>query len=879
MDNTAALVEAQRAVSLIHRDPPEASKLASQILADAEIDPNDREGRGARALAHAVSGRLQIDRGFIDAAAAELSVALGLIDRVDAEVKAYVLLTAVTVAIAEGRLRDALRFVDDALATPTVDVGNGRTQKALILQRLGETHQAIEEYAAAEILLSADDAITRVRLLLNRGAAYGHLGRLSEAAADLENAQMLADRSGLRLLAAKATHNLGYIAGLRGDLIPALDYYAEANRGYQEAGAGTAMLSGDRGGALAAAGLFREARADIKTSIQDLLHRGLVADCTDTRIQDVRLALAVGDFAAAELTAGVAEREFRTQGRERWAAVARGYRIVAAERARLEPANELEATASDDSEATDATDATDATEDADLAHLAHELENLGWASLAWSLRSVMARHLEARGEAQRAETALAPGNSMPTDFSAQLAYGEAQIQRHRIAGRVAEAREVFARSIALLDEHRSGTGSAELRARATALANDLLDAALTSELSIGDAAEAMHALDAYRDATMRLWPLYSSGAGENHVGTERPSSPIPASAANDDFRREDELIRSDRLRPAPQSFRAVRRVDPDRSLGPAGRLAMFFVRRGMLEVMVREADETFHRVLCRLDDVTVGIERLRALLGPAFEAGTRGARAKRRLVFECEELSELLVAALPSARSNEPLVIVPDPSIAGCPWGMLDALREGPFVVAPSLASWRRASQPVPLPRQRVALISGPRLLGAEREVRTLRERFGSSAAVLVGPDATSKATLDAFASSDLVHLAAHGHFRDDHPLLSGLELVDRTVFGYDVDRLERTPHVVVLSACGVAQHDGQPGSYLGLAAVFLAHGTGTVVAPLVDVPDEPTADLMMRFHELLPAVGPAAALARLRTTGDEAARLAASAFIAIGAG
>jgi tetratricopeptide (TPR) repeat protein len=861
MDSVTALAEAQRAASLIHSDAAEAAAIAGKILAHEGIDPRSVAGSSALALAHTVVGRIQIDLGHVHAASRELLLARELLQRADADTKAYVLLTAVTVTVNEGRLDEALAFVNEALEIPTVHEGSGRTQRALILQRLGDTHGAIEEYRLAEALLSDADVAIRVRVLLNRGAALGYLGRFDEAIADLQTARSLSQTSELGLLDAKATHNLGFIAGLQGDLIGALELYAEASGGYERAGAGTAVLSSDRGAALAAAGLFREARADISTSIQDLLHRGLLADCTDARIQDVRLALAIGDPSSAELTARVAEREFRAQGRDRWAAVARGYRIVASERSGTGPVDQLRS------------------EESDLVKLTGDLEDLGWASLAWNLRSVLARRLEAVGRHDDAMTVLTTDESPPTDFSVQLAYAEAQIQRHRIAGRIHEVRIEFSASMALLDEHRTSTGSAELRARATALANDLLDAILSAEGSIGDAAGAMRALDAYRDATLRLWPLHPSG---DHVASSVEADPakhFDPMTVDNGFHREAELIRSDRSRRAPLYLGGVRTVEDDNSDRFPHRSAMYLVRNGTLEVIVREGSAISHQSLCPLDDVTVGIERLRALLAPAFEIGTRGTRAKRRLAFECEELSELLVAALPSPRSNEPLVIVPDPSIAGCPWGMLDAIREASFVVSPSLASWRRASRLGPPRRETVALISGPRLLGAEREVRSLSERFDPSTTVLVGPDATSKATLDAFASADLVHLAAHGHFRDDHPLLSGLELVDRTVFGYDVDRLERTPQVVVLSACGVAQHDGQPGSHLGLAAVFLAHGTGTVVAPLVDVPDELTADLMMRFHELLPEVGAAAALAHLRTMGDEAAQLVASAFIAIGAG
>ena len=880
MTGAEALAAAEEAVRLIHRDPQRASALAGSIV-HSDAPPNDANHLNALALAYAVTGRLNIDLGALAVSTEHLDKALDMAtsSEIDSSTRAYVQLTTATLAVAEGRLRDALSLVDAALTVPTNHHGNARVQRGLILQRLGDTVDAIREYDAAEPLLRESETVVRIRLLLNRGTAHAQLGRLADATADLGRARDLAMNNEMYLLAAKATHNLGYVAAQRADLVAALNWYSLAESAYRHAGASAAVLAADRGAALAAAGLFREATSELTIAVRDLESRGLAGDCTDARVQIVRLALATGDTLAASATAARAEQEFSDQGRPRWASVAKGYRLVAAHRLpRRRPTEQLLRAGALPVEPTDADDAA-------FALLATELGELGWGSLAWALRSTLACRLGDRGDAPAAEAILSPafeatgfevadtGEDPSTDVAARLAYGEAQIQRHRIAGRLQNARAAFGECIALLDLHRSRTGSSELRARATALARDVLEAGLRAELSIGDSTGAVRALDAYRDATMRLWPLRANDeSGTTAIATSASISAVPF-AAESRLRAETDLIIQDRIRPASQRLepRSVLELDV---VELPNRFASFVVRRGTVEVFVGEGREIEHRQLGDLDEVLPAIERARSLLITAFEAGSRGERARRRLQAECEDLTEFLLGGIRSS-SDETLVVVPDPTIANCPWGLLTGLRNQSFVVAPSLkAAYRR--RPTRSSSDTTALIAGPNLLGASREIAALAERQSASV-VLSGSTATVASTLHALATSDTVHIAAHGRFRDDHPLLSGIELADGTLFGYDIDSLDRCASLVVLSACGTGQEESQDGTHLGLATVLLARGTATVVAPLLDVPDEFTVDVMIGFHEALKTRTPAAALALLRMSDDLLLGLAASCFVAIG--
>jgi hypothetical protein len=237
-------------------------------------------------------------------------------------------------------------------------------------------------------------------------------------------------------------------------------------------------------------------------------------------------------------------------------------------------------------------------------------------------------------------------------------------------------------------------------------------------------------------------------------------------------------------------------------------------------------------------------------------------------------LDDVLVKPLTDAVGDTPLVIVPTGALHALPWAALPSLRGRPLVVAPSLALWsdlarRRRSQ-----RRKTALVAGPRLRYAAREVRELGA-LRPGATVLHGRAATAEATLRALDGAALAHLACHGHFRADSPLFSSLELADGPLNVYELQQLAHAPELVVLSACDLALSALHPGDeLLGFAAALLGMGTRTIVASVVPVPDAAARRLMLAFHrELLAGVRPAAALAHVQAGAKTAG------FICLGAG
>jgi CHAT domain-containing protein len=166
----------------------------------------------------------------------------------------------------------------------------------------------------------------------------------------------------------------------------------------------------------------------------------------------------------------------------------------------------------------------------------------------------------------------------------------------------------------------------------------------------------------------------------------------------------------------------------------------------------------------------------------------------------------------------------------------------------------------------------------AEAEVSAIAEvvGIGSPATVLRGPAATVDAVLDGMERAGLVHIAAHGRFRADNPMFSSLQLADGLLYVHDLDRLQRTPHTVVLTACSAARAGVYGGDeLLGTSVALLALGVRSVVAPLLPVRDDSAMTLAVELHRQLRDRDdvPTAVAAAVRTiaAGDDPGLLAAA--------
>jgi CHAT domain-containing protein len=129
------------------------------------------------------------------------------------------------------------------------------------------------------------------------------------------------------------------------------------------------------------------------------------------------------------------------------------------------------------------------------------------------------------------------------------------------------------------------------------------------------------------------------------------------------------------------------------------------------------------------------------------------------------------------------------------------------------------------------------------QEIQTLAALIDGSN-VLLGEDATLERVRVAAPNCDLLHLAAHGLFRPDAPLLSSIHLADNWMAVQDVYDLDLKASLVTLSACETGLgHDEGGDEMVGLVRGFLHAGASSLLVSLWMVDDQSMTDLMTRFY------------------------------------
>ncbi len=120
---------------------------------------------------------------------------------------------------------------------------------------------------------------------------------------------------------------------------------------------------------------------------------------------------------------------------------------------------------------------------------------------------------------------------------------------------------------------------------------------------------------------------------------------------------------------------------------------------------------------------------------------------------------------------------------------------------------------------------------------------------VLIENKATISETSMVAQQSSILHIAAHGDFRADNPLFSGLALADGWLTTLDIFNLHLNASLVTLSACQTGRSViGGGDELLGLMRAFLGAGAASLVSTLWAVEDRSTAQLMLHFYEQLAA-------------------------------
>jgi len=149
----------------------------------------------------------------------------------------------------------------------------------------------------------------------------------------------------------------------------------------------------------------------------------------------------------------------------------------------------------------------------------------------------------------------------------------------------------------------------------------------------------------------------------------------------------------------------------------------------------------------------------------------------------------------------------------------------------------------------------------APEEARIIDAMFRPNSRALIGADATEGRFKQIAGDYRMLHMATHGHFNKDNPLLSGLELEpdrddDGMLHVHEVLDLRLHADLVTLSACdtalGTGYFTGLPkgDEFIGLNRAFLTAGSVSVMATLWQVDDRAAVSLMEQFYRDLNTSG-----------------------------
>lgn len=130
----------------------------------------------------------------------------------------------------------------------------------------------------------------------------------------------------------------------------------------------------------------------------------------------------------------------------------------------------------------------------------------------------------------------------------------------------------------------------------------------------------------------------------------------------------------------------------------------------------------------------------------------------------------------------------------------------------------------------------------AVEEARTVANLLGGE--VLLDEYTSITDIYQAVPDCRTIHFAAHGDFRPDNPLFSGMSFSDGWLTTMDIFNLHLKASLVTLSACRTGRNVvGGGDELLGLMRAFLSAGSATVVLTLWAVEDRTTAQIMEAFY------------------------------------
>lgn len=857
-----------RSLDLVQSDPELALSLSAGFIDDA--DPE------IAAVALWATGRANYERAHFTMAEEVLNRAVALGRRSELpDIVAQIRVSLAAVHMELGRTARALRELDRAAAEISEQfAGRVLKQRSFVLFQLGRAHEAVRDADRALPLLRREhDQLGEARLLINRGIARLALDDLGRAEADLRECRDLAVLIDQDLIVAAADHNLAFLVGRRGDVAGALRLYEQARIGYHRVGdPGRVMpiLDADISETLLSAGLAADAAHSAARSLDSALASGDVLQQAEARLRLARALLAGDDAVAAMAHAREAALLCRKARRRPWQALA-NFVMVQSELAMI-PRTARPGALLNRAE-----------------KLLGVLDTEGWRREAALLRIGLGRLAVELGQIERAQRHLAAAQGKGTSSIDRLHTWHAIALSRLLAGDQGGAARAARHGLRALTDYRAHLGSTELRVSASAMAAQLVEIGVRVAIARGQPRNVVRWTEELRAASVRVVmppasdPIFDSlldqhralavGTSDAHRAADHQASLSQAETALVAHARQSSPRRS--------AVHVTTQLD---GLGA--------VLAGRTLVSFGQCDATMYASVCtgrtwRLHTIastraiSSEVAYLRAAARRMLSGYDPGLAVTAALDDAAATVERMLIGPL-KIRFDQPIIFVPSGPLYGLPWGLLPVLTEVAHVVAPSVMAWRRIEQaPISTGLARDSIVVGPGLQSGRAE----SQRFAADSAattVLEGAAASVDNTREVLASSSLVHLAAHGTFRGDSPLLSSFRMYDGPLTVFDIEQLATVPDVMVMPSCEAGSVSTHPGDDLmGVAAALVGRGVKSLIAPVDSVPDEALVEPMHALHQRIRRSEPTAEA--LRATRCELPRgsierAAVSTFICVGA-
>ncbi|QKJ18411.1 CHAT domain-containing protein [Microbacterium hominis] len=724
--------------------------------------------------------------------------------------------------------------------------------RAILAGQLGSIAERTGRLDEADLWLTRaidalEDSAARAHLLLNRGVVGMERRDFTRAADDTREAADIYSARGLDIDAAEARHNLGYIDLLRGDIVAALAEMTRARPTLAAASRASEAISDlDRAEVLRDAGLVREAEELLASAATSLAAARMPKERAEAEFALAQSLLSHDPLRARRMAASAARR-FRGARNDRWAARAEALRL----RADLSGGGVTRQGR--------VPDAARVPAHTEVERIAAALEGEGLASEAAALRLTRALWEARRGRAP-ADGAVGRVPRGAT-MEVQLLAHEVRATRAVARGRTAEARRHAEEGLEALLRWQREFGSLDLQTSLVWRGHPLVAVGVQAAMRTRRADLVFEWSERARHLNLQVVPLrpppdpeLAAELTELRVlsadGDGWLSNPRAVELQNRARQRQWSGTRSAAVQHRTTLDEAQGALDDDTAI-------LAYVYSGdALSVLVVTAHSARLVDLGDWAGIRAPLPGLRADLdmAAAMQSGPMAAVVRRSLGTRLEALSRAILAPALAVAGDRRLVLTTPGVLQGIPWAMLPDMRGRIFTLAASVSRW------VSFPRLAPAATSagfavGPRVPRAAEEARVAASAWERAATL---DPATIGETTRLASDVDVLHVSAHGRHAADNALFSGLELADGTLFGYDIDLVEKVPDVVVLSACEVGRSSVRWGEEaIGMARVWLHAGTRCVVAAPVVVADDDACELLGAMHAGLAAgAQPAEALA-----------------------